>query len=1063
MDFIQSSIQRPVSVIVGIILVVLFGLIGLSRMPYQLTPTVTEPEITVTTAWSGATPYEIERDIVEEQEDVLKGLTGLTEMESSSQNGQGEITLRFAIGTNVDDALLRVSNKLNEVPSYPGTADKPVITATGSAASPVIWVVLKANEGNDRPIASYRTFFENEVRQYLERVPGVADLFVGGGTEREMHVVVDPARLAAHGLTIPAVMAALRAENVNISAGNMDLGRHEYRIRSTGEFRSPADIEAVVLISDGQRRVRLADVGHAEFGFEKTSVAMMHNGEPGLGVGVNPEPGANILDMTNAVWEVVQELNQGKLRDHGIRIDWTYDQRPYIEGAIALVRQNIIIGGVLAVAVLLLFLRSFSSTIIVAVAIPISVIGSFIMMSAMGRNLNVVSLAGISFAVGMLVDNAIVVLENIDRHRRQLRKSPAHAAYDGAREVWGAVLASTLTTVAVFLPVVFTQEEAGQLFKDIAIAVTCSVALSLFVSVSVIPMLAAKLFGLAQARRARRAAAAGDGEAAGFELRALRPLKAVGRTSAGAIMTLVEACLRTWVTRLATIVLLTGFAVGSTLLFLPKMEYLPQGNRNFILSVLIPPPGQSVEERERAGELIFKGAEPFLGRQQGPDGLPGVRDLFYVGAPGFNIFGLVSTEEQRAKELLGPVMGISNSIPGVYGFAFQAGIFQNRLGGDRTIDVDLAGADLDTLAGAAQTLFLAIPQAIAGAQVRPVPSFEMTFPEVRLTPVRDRLRAAGLTAEDLGLSADVLMDGRKIGDFKEEGVPSIDLVLKASAQRVATPEDLYATLLSTADGRLVPMSSLAELTRTTGINEIRHLERRRTFTLQVTPPETLPLEQAMETIEDGLIPQLREQGVLPGIDVRLSGAADKLQETRETLQWNFVLAVVIIYLLMSALFGNFIYPLVILFTVPLAAAGGFIGLRVQNLFVLRPLDVLTMLGFVILIGVVVNNAILIVHQSLNNIREGGMAHKEAVLDSVRTRLRPVYMSALTSIFGMLPLAVLPGPGSELYSGLGAVILSGLAFSTVFTVFVTPALLLFFIGMEKAEPGAGGAPGADGTA
>jgi HAE1 family hydrophobic/amphiphilic exporter-1 len=400
MDFIQYSIRRPVTVIVGIILVVLFGLIGLSSMPYQLTPTVTEPEITVTTTWSGATPYEIERDIVEEQEDVLKGLTGLTQLESTSQNGQGEITLRFAIGTDVDDALLRVSNKLNEVPSYPATADKPVITATGSAASPVIWIVLKANAGNDRPIASYRTFFENEVRQYLERVPGVADLFVGGGTEREMHVVVDPARLAAHGLTIPAVMAALRAENVNVSAGNMDLGRHEYRIRSTGEFRNPGDIEAVVLISDGQRRVRLGDVGHAAFGYEKTSVAMMHNAEPGLGVGINPEPGANVLDMTNAVWNVVQELNQGKLKEQGIRMDWAYDQRPYIEGAIALVRQNIIIGGVLAVAVLLLFLRSFSSTVIVGVAIPISVIGSFIMMSAMGRNLNVVSLAGISFAVG---------------------------------------------------------------------------------------------------------------------------------------------------------------------------------------------------------------------------------------------------------------------------------------------------------------------------------------------------------------------------------------------------------------------------------------------------------------------------------------------------------------------------------------------------------------------------------------------------------------------------------------------------------------------------------------
>jgi len=1038
MDIIQSSIAKPVTVLVAVILIVLFGLLGLFGLPYQLTPTVTEPEITVTTTWSGATPYEIERDIIEEQEKVLKGIPGLKEMESTSQNSQGELTLTFTIGTDSDDALLRVSNKLNEVPSYPDTADKPVITATGSAASPVIWLVLKALPGNEQPIQTYRTFFEDRVRQYIERVPGVADLFIGGGTEREMHVIVDPARLAAHGLTIPEVINVLQTENVNVSAGNMDLGRREYRIRSTGEFKTTADIEAVVIRSTGQERVTVGDVGRAEFGYERQTSAMMHNRKPGMAVGVKPETGTNILEMTDRVEQVVDELNAGILKDNGVRFDWAYDQRSYIDGAIDLVQQNIVVGGLLAVAVLIIFLRSLSSTVIVAVAIPISIIGTFIFMSLFGRNLNVVSLAGISFAVGMLVDNAIVVLENIDRHRKQLGKKAAQAAYDGTREVWGAVLASTLTTVAVFLPVVFVEEEAGQLFKDIAIAVTCAVSLSLFVSVSVIPMLAKQLYGLAERR-------AGGRE---FELRILKPLTGLGARIAAAIMGLVETCLKSAGTRLATILVMTGLSIASAWLFMPKMEYLPQGNRNLLLSVLIPPPGMSVTERQGWGDHIFQEVTPFLGQDE-VNGLPGIKELFYVGTPGFNIFGVVTSKEQRARELLGPMMGWSNSIPGVSGFSFQTGIFQNQIGGDRTIDVDLSGADLATLAKAAQTLFLTIPRAMPGSQVRPVPSFEMTFPEVRLTPQRDRLKAAGLTAQDLGISADVLMDGRQVGDFKEEGQPSIDLVLKASREDISTPEALYNALLSTPDHRLVPVSSLAGLTRTTGINEIRHLERNRTFTLQVTPPEALPLEEAMEQIQGGLVPSLTAQGVLAGIDVKLSGAADKLTVTREALQWNFILAVVIIYLLMSSLFGNFFYPLIILFTVPLAAAGGFIGLKLENVFLAaQPLDVLTMLGFVILIGVVVNNAILIVHQSLNNIREGGMEHKAAVLDSVRTRLRPIYMSAMTSIFGMLPLAVWPGPGSELYRGLGAVILGGLAVSTVFTVFVIPALLLFFIGMEK---------------
>jgi HAE1 family hydrophobic/amphiphilic exporter-1 len=653
----------------------------------------------------------------------------------------------------------------------------------------------------------------------------------------------------------------------------------------------------------------------------------------------------------------------------------------------------------------------------------------------------------------MLVDNAIVVLENIDRHRRQFGKSPARAAYDGAREVWGAVLASTLTTVAVFLPVVFTQEEAGQLFKDIAIAVTCSVTLSLFVSVSVIPMLAAKLFGFAQARRERRAAAAGDSEVSGFELRALRPLKAVGRSIAGVIMALVEACLRSWATRLAVIVLLTGFAVGATLLFMPKMEYLPQGNRNFILSVLIPPPGQSVQERERAGELVFRGAAPFLGREAGPGGLPGIRDLFYVGAR-------VSTSSAWCP----PRSSAPRNCSAGHGhFQFHPRGLRLRLPGGHFSGPAWAatGPSTWTLRGRTWKPWPERPRrcswpfpghpGLAGA-ARAVLRDDLPrgAPDPAARPAArrraDRRRPGRVGRRAHGRAQDRRLQGRGRAVHRPGA--------QGREERVDSPEALYATLLSTPDGRLLPVSSLAELTRTTGINEIRHLERRRTFTLQVTPPETVPLEQAMETIQGGLIPQLRDRGALPGVDVRLSGAADKLQETRQTLQWNFILAVVIIYLLMSALFGNFIYPLVILFTVPLAGAGGFIGLRVQNLFVLRPLDVLTMLGFVILIGIVVNNAILIVHQSLNNIREGGMGHKEAVLDSVRTRLRPIYMSALTSIFGMLPLAVMPGPGSELYSGLGAVILSGLAFSTVFTVFVTPSLLMFFIGMEKAGDPAG---------
>jgi HAE1 family hydrophobic/amphiphilic exporter-1 len=305
MDFVQFSIKKPVTVIVGVILVVLFGLIGLFSLPYQLSPDVTEPEITVTTIWTGATPYEIEREIIEEQENVLKGIPGLVELESSSYNGQGTVTLRFKIGTDVDDALLRVSNKLNEVPSYPQNVEKPVINATGAATSPVIWMIVKPAENNPNSIYTYKTYFENEIKQFLERVEGVAELFVGGGTEQEMHIIIKPEKLAAYGITINDVIHVLNTENVNVSAGTMGVGRRDYRIRTVAEVTSPEAIEKIVIKSTGQRRIVLSDIASVRFGYEKLNVAMIHNAEEGIAIGVKPEPGANILELTDRVEETV--------------------------------------------------------------------------------------------------------------------------------------------------------------------------------------------------------------------------------------------------------------------------------------------------------------------------------------------------------------------------------------------------------------------------------------------------------------------------------------------------------------------------------------------------------------------------------------------------------------------------------------------------------------------------------------------------------------------------------------------------------------------------------------
>ncbi len=1052
MNLISLSIRQPVTAIVGVILVLLFGLVSLQRIPVQLAPNVEEPVITVRTVWPGATPYEIESDIIEEQEEFLKGIPGLYEMESSARNGVGEITLRFRIGTDNDIALLRVSNKLDEVPEYPENVDRPIISASGAERSPVMWVMLQTTEGNDRPIETYLTFFENDVRQFFDRVPGVSDLFIGGGIETEMHVRADPERLARYNLTIDQVVTALQQDNSNISAGNLDVGRRAFRVRSVAEYRSPEEVEEVMLVSDGERFVRLADVAEVERGYERRTTPVISGEQRSIAIGVRPEPNTNILRLTDDVEAVINELNETLLPAQQLELVIVNEQRPYIRGSIELLQQNIAIGGALAILVLLVFLRSIAPTIVVSTAIPISIIGTFSVMYASGSSLNVVSLAGIAFAVGMLVDNAIVVLENIDRHRK-MGKPPRQAAYDGTTEVWGAVLASSLTTVAVFLPVVFLEDEAGQLFKDIAIAVATAVLLSLVVSMTVIPMFSSRLYAYLERRNSKKSDAAKKTSGA---------LVRVGNTLGAGFMAVVRGALYSPLTRAATVLLLAGGAVFTAWALFPKMEYLPQGNRDLIINVMIPPPGLSYEERLAIGEEIFDFFEPYR-VEGGKDGYPRVRHMFYVGRQGAMVFGVISADQARTRELIPLAQKVIGRIEGVFGISNQASIFQSGIGEGRTITVDVSGPNLDRLVQVAGAMLGKVRERIDEVQVRPVPSLDQLFPESNFVPDRERLRSVGMTARQFGIALDVLMDGRDIGDFKREGEKKIDLVVKATEEVIPTPEALANALLVTPQGEAVPVSSLARLDQETGLTEIRHLERARTVSLQVTPPYSITLEETMQIIRNEIQPELEEQGMLSGVRIGMSGTADKLAQTRQALQWNFLLAALISYLLMSALLGNFLYPFVIMFTVPLASAGGFIGLRLVNTFIApQQLDILTMLGFIILIGIVVNNAILIVYQALQYVRVEGYDHHEAILQAVRVRLRPIYMSATTSVFGMLPLVLWPGPGSELYRGLGSVVLGGLALSTLFTVFLIPALLTLFIRWETPGSGTGG-DGGDGKA
>jgi HAE1 family hydrophobic/amphiphilic exporter-1 len=1044
MSLITTSVDRQVSVTVGVALVVLFGVISLVRTPVQLTPEVSRPEITVETVWTGASPEEVETEIVQRQEDQLKSVEGVVEMKSESQDSLGRVVLTFEPGTDMDAALLKASNRLNQVKDIPLDADRPVLSTVNTGDQAIAWFILKPKPGNTRPIYTYQEFTEDNVKARFERVPGVARSNVLGGRERELQVVVDPAKLAAYGITLGELIHSLDAENVNISAGSFDEGKRRYVVRTVAELVAPEEVEKIALKTASGERIFVRDLATARFGYKTQTIAVRQNGEPAMAVNALRESGSNVLEVMAGLKAALQELNDGVVGAEGLYLTQVYDETEYITSAIDLVQQNLWVGGTLAVLVLLLFLRTLSPTVIIATTIPISVVGTFIVMRLMGRTINVVSLAGLAFAVGMVVDNAIVVLENIFRHL-QMGKGRRQAAIDGAREVWGAVLSSTLTTIAVFLPILFIVEEAGQLFRDIAIAICGAVGLSLLVSVSVIPSFAARVLG-----DATLAAEAQHGR----NLRGLFGLVALAERFTDWLAELAYRISRSLVLKLLVIAGLTGASLAAAWFLAPKPEYLPTGNRNLIIGLLLPPPGYNVEEFNRIGGELEAQLAPLWEREStGPDEPPAIKNFFYV-ARGRQIFmGVRARDSRRIRELIPYMQQRLAQVPGMIAVVTQTSLFDRSLSGGRTISVEFSGDDITRLVAVGGRAFGAIAQAIPGAQIRPVPSLDLANPEIRVVPDRVRLADLGLTAHELGIAVDALLDGTKASTVNVGG-NELDLTVMGGEEFASRTQDFAGLLIRAPDGQTLPLGALAQVRLMAGPEQINHSERQRTISLDVRPPEETPLEAAMETILEKVIAPMETEGVVgKDVRVRLAGTADKLRTTFNVLQWNFLLALAITYLLMAALFESFFYPLVIMFSVPMAMAGGFLGLWLVNVFIAyQALDVLTMLGFIILVGTVVNNAILIVHQALNFMRDAGMESHAALRESVRTRVRPISMSVGTSVFGMLPLVLFPGAGSELYRGLGSVVVGGLALSAAFTLLLVPAMFSLAIDVRHALTG-----------
>ncbi|WP_295313385.1 efflux RND transporter permease subunit, partial [Roseobacter sp.] len=769
MDIIRFAIERPVAVIAAVIMAVLFGIIAVSRIPIQLAPDVRKPIVVIETVWPGAAPSEVEREIINPQEEALRGLDGLDIMTSSARTGQAEITLEFGIGTDMSQSLLLVSNRLDRVGDYPDEAGEPSLDTSGADDSPIAWVLLTALEGNNRVMATFGDFVEDVIKDRVERIEGVSAVNVFGGVTQELQVVVDPRRLSRFDLTVPEVVRVLRSENISLSAGDVEEGKRRYIVRAEGNLNTVEAIRSVVLRSDisagGSGRVRVGDVADVSFAFEDPTARLRFRGEPGLAFNIVREPGANVIETMEAVREVLTELNDGPVTDAGLRMRQVYDETVYINGAIQLVTQNIWIGGGLAALVLLMFLRSPRATLVVSLAIPVSIVATFVAMAATGRTLNVISLAGIAFAVGMIVDAAIVVLENIYRLREQ-GKSRREAAYIGARQVWGAILVSALTTVLVFVPILIMQLEAGQLFRDIAVAISVSVLLSLVVAVTVIPALASRLLKSGTQNTMR-----------------IWGLDHLAGAFHGLVMAYVRLTVRFRAIGLMMVVLIAGGAGVASIAFLPRLEYLPEGNRNLVFGLIIPPPGYNLDTTETIAQRIEAVARPLweaAPETETADGTPTIENFFFVARPGASFVGAAAVDGSRASELIPVLSGPIFAEPGTFGFMTQPSLFGRGVGGGRTIELNISGQDLDEIlgvAGQAAGIISGLLPRSEGHQFRPIPGLELGAPEVRLVPDRLRLADAGLSSSDLATTVDAFNDGLRVAEITV-GAERINLMLK---------------------------------------------------------------------------------------------------------------------------------------------------------------------------------------------------------------------------------------------------------------------------------------------
>lgn len=1167
--------------------VLLFGSIYLAKLPYQLTPKVAKSIISIYTFYPNASPYEVEREVIDSEERQLKNINGLKEMVSTSKSGLGIVNLEFDEGIDLKDAFTKVLAKLNEVSDYPKEVKLPSIRLSGELVAPSMYLFLRSSD--EKPL-DY-TYFVDDVLPIIERIAGVGEVFYSDGQMREVQILLNFKQLAYYNLSILEVISAIKKANLTSTAGRLDYDSREYRIRVVGEFASLQDIKDTIIKNEHGQIVKLRDVGSVIMGLTPLRSYNYHNNAKAVMIQIRPSSDANILDLNARVEGVVARLNETLLKEHSLVITTGRDERGYILSALKNLKFDIIFGVVISCIVLYIFLRNVFSIALIATIIPISIFGTFIILFFLHRSINLISLAGISFGISMIIDNAIVMIDNLYRHYLDIddERPLVRRLLYGVNEVKGALFASCITTIAIFLPILELNDTAGQLFLDIAIAASASIGISLLVALFILP---AFFYYLVQIDKSKFEPIKAFFANIGTKIQNSKPIKTTlkylskalkhgrhikvakwtvstlfnvspramsAKTLVLSLKSAVHALASSdWFIRLrksivrflqkfldelyhhlknpkimrvinkikattskldnklntaatqdlvkmeqskskkeqeedkqkikqlkqkaqdkldanstyalknkviakthsqvrflallnkalyhrkSCIIGILLLAMFLCLVSRSEVSYLPRGNKNLLYAYLAPPPASSYEVRKEIGQGIYEYLKDYLSENgfKGNDKYPAIEDLFFYSSPNYMSFGVTAVDKKRIRELKPLIKAAIKSAPNVSSVVVQSSIFGGNEG--NSVELNLLGSNLYDLKAKALEAKAAL-EVDSGMKlrVRLVPDVEDEYKEINFYPNLDALAISSMSSEEFQVLLQVLLSEKDIGDYSYKG-QTLDLMLKSDIKSDFQPRMLKYVQVYTPSNQIVPLYSLADIKEEVGLKQIRHFERERDVVLLITAGPKVPLNNIIDEVKTRIKGiDFKEAGVI----ARLSGAANSLFYVKNKIKYGLVLAIIIIYLLLAILYANFLYPLIIILSVPLAMAGGLMGLKFLNLFTYAPLDILTMLGFIILIGSVVNNAILIVYQALEN--RSSMPALKAIKAATLTRLNPIMMSMIVSVTCLLPLVIFGGDGSEIYAGLGAVIIGGLMFSTLLSLLLIPCLLSYVM-KDKEE-------------